>query len=189
MFSFADPSDCKYRWECLRSQFRKFQAKQKTTTGQAASNLKYKYSDHLQFLKPYMKDQNRMSSLLSQEEYCSKISESERELTEDSYSQTEDSPSKKETIPMTPVKLPTETVSEVFMSYLLEQDKQQQTHHKDELDHFFESLKCTVRKFSDQDKHIVKQKLFMTVSEMETKYLYPTQALGPSTSEENCIPN
>lgn len=56
LFYFLDPSDCKYRWEALRCQYRKVLSKQKTVTGQASSDVKYKYREQLQFLKAHMKE-------------------------------------------------------------------------------------------------------------------------------------
>lgn len=51
--------------------------------------------------------------------------------------------------------------------------QQESKHHeeKDELDYFFESIKSTIKKFSPSDIHLAKNKIFMIVSEIESKYV------------------
>lgn len=77
---FLDPRKCKQRWESLRAQFRKHIRGQKTKTGQAASfQTKWKYEDHMEFLRAYMKDKVRITSVTGENEDPSFIADEEDE--------------------------------------------------------------------------------------------------------------
>lgn len=56
--------------------------------------------------------------------------------------------------------------------YLLNKERIPNT-ERDELDNFFDSIKATVRKFSPTDIHLVKNKIFFMVSDIESKYILP----------------
>ncbi|XP_046145134.1 uncharacterized protein LOC123988584 isoform X2 [Osmia bicornis bicornis] len=48
-------SGAKTRWECLRGQYRKYLAKLKTKSGQAAAKItKWRFADHMEFLTTYI---------------------------------------------------------------------------------------------------------------------------------------
>ncbi|KAK7082419.1 hypothetical protein SK128_004946 [Halocaridina rubra] len=56
-------SECKDRWESLRSQYRK-RVNKKTKIGQApVNNQKWKYEDQMSFLSAFKKDRTRTISL------------------------------------------------------------------------------------------------------------------------------
>lgn len=70
-------------------------------------------------------------------------------------------------------KVETETASGTLMAYLLEEEKNKKNPQEtDDLDYFFDNLKCTARKFSD--KNTAKRKLFLLVSEMEERHVQQT---------------
>lgn len=62
------------------------------------------------------------------------------------------------------------TASSTMMKFSLQQESKQHE-AKDELDYFFETIKSTVKKFSPADTHLAKNKIFMIVSDIESKYV------------------
>lgn len=66
----------------------------------------------------------------------------------------------------------TATSSTTLMKYIIDKkEKEQEQEEKDDLYHFFEGIKRTVKKFSPTDVHLAKRKIFDIISEMEVKYL------------------
>jgi len=64
-----DVAKCKQRWESLRSQYRKYLRNQKPKTGDpGGSQPTWKYSEQMLLLNPYMKDKERISSVVSLED-------------------------------------------------------------------------------------------------------------------------
>lgn len=59
----------KIRWESLRAQYRKYLAKLKTKSGQAAAKIsKWRYCDQMQFLNDYLTvDRPRLSSVVDED--------------------------------------------------------------------------------------------------------------------------
>ncbi|XP_050516449.1 uncharacterized protein LOC126891315 [Diabrotica virgifera virgifera] len=59
-----DAEQCKPRWESIWSQYRKIK---NSSTGQAADKKpKWNNEDHLEFLRPHMKDKQRLTSIASE---------------------------------------------------------------------------------------------------------------------------
>lgn len=178
---FLDPRKCKQRWESLRAQFRKHIRGQKTKTGQAASfQTKWKYEDHMEFLRAYMKDKVRITSVTGENEDPSFIADEEDEndtLTQISEPPTPPTPqiAKASSSVLRKRKIPvaaTETASSTLMKHILEEEKKlKKEEPKSEMDVFFDSIRMTVNKFNPYDKFLAKQKIFQIVTEIEAKYM------------------
>lgn len=63
-----------------------------------------------------------------------------------------------------------QTASGTLMKYLLEKENKI-SDEIDELDHFFDGIKATVKKFSPADKHLAKKEIFKIVSDIEGRYI------------------
>ncbi|KAF5298523.1 hypothetical protein FQA39_LY11775 [Lamprigera yunnana] len=191
-----DGQECKHRWEAIRGQYRRFLSSKKTRTGQAADpKVRWKYGDILEFLHPFMKDKERLTSVTTENPSVSTINDEDTEydtqLTEDldASEDPQDSQSnlqvtvpqnKKEKTPKRAkfnVKVSTQahTASGTLIKYLLEKEKTKKAEVKDKLDFFFESYKATVKKFLPAEKHLVKSKIFGIVSDIEAKYIHQQQ--------------
>lgn len=191
---FLDPRKCKQRWESLRAQFRKHIRGQKTKTGQAASfQTKWKYEDHMEFLRAYMKDKVRITSVTGENEDPSFIADEEEEndtLTQISEPPTPPTPqiAKASSSVLRKRKIPvaaTETASSTLMKHILEEEKKlKKEEPKSEMDVFFDSIRMTVNKFNPYDKFLAKQKIFQIVTEIEAKYMdqYWNQPTNQPTS-------
>lgn len=190
----------KQRWESLRSQYRK-NRRRKTLTGVAiGSESKWKYEDHLDFLRAYMKEREVLTPQffsedtfilsedgeeVAEEEYIADIpqwqnNESLSHLSQSSYNPVpktmESSISETGVKSRSKRKKESATGNEVLnmlKKYLRNQEKAdlESMVSKDPLDFFFDGMKCTVNKFSEADKYLAKQKIFSIVSEIEAKYV------------------
>ncbi|CAI6345114.1 unnamed protein product [Macrosiphum euphorbiae] len=130
------------------------------------------------FLHPYMKDKERISSVVSLEDT---IDDTEEIL--ESNEQTPNVAFKKIDSPTTNenhrawkshqgTKRKTyqaETASSTLMKHLINEEKKQK--EVDEIDLFFDTMKRTVKKFCVADKLLVKRKVFNIVSDIEGKYV------------------
>lgn len=185
-------SECKERWESLRSQYRKNENKQKTKSGQAASNISsWKYASQMHFLKQFMKDRSRVTSMTAGDDSDEEKSDEstneceieanhneqtnennneenvdedvDKEVTQTSSLKTSKLRKKK---PHTDTK---ESASTTLMKYLVQQKREEQSPHP--TDTFFSLMATSVKKFNATDQHFVKTKLFSLVSDIEAKYI------------------
>ncbi|KAF5294858.1 hypothetical protein FQA39_LY00342 [Lamprigera yunnana] len=83
-----DGQECKHWWEAICWQYRRFLSSRKTRTGQAADpKARWKYGDILEFLHPFMKDKERLTSVTTENPSVSTINDEDNEydtqLTED----------------------------------------------------------------------------------------------------------
>ncbi|KAF0702268.1 uncharacterized protein FWK35_00034697, partial [Aphis craccivora] len=185
-------SECKERWESLRSQYRKNENKQKTKSGQAASNISnWKYASQMHFLKQFMKDRSRVTSITTcddSDEEKSDVSTNECEIQANNNEQTNENNNEenvvedvaKEVTQKSSLKTPKlrkkithtdtkESASTTLMKYLVQQKREEQSPHP--IDTFFSLMATSVKKFNATDQHFVKTKLFSLVSDIEAKYI------------------
>lgn len=80
MFLFV-AQECKKTWANLRDAYRRAIKKSATVSGQKAKNLKkWKYESEMEFLKPYMKERDTISSVEPKSDVEKSSSDSENEL-------------------------------------------------------------------------------------------------------------
>lgn len=131
-----------------------------------------------------MKDKQRLTSIVN--ETSSTDTEDESLSQHEDMSTTENRnvpkvttveisqlPSKKRKLVQTNAnnsKATNQTASGTLMKYLLENEKKT-SDERDDLDHFFEGIKATVKKFSPADKHLAKKEIFKIVSDIEGRYI------------------
>lgn len=174
-----DAAKCKQRWESLRSQYRKYLRNQKPKTGDpGGSQPTWKYSEQMLFLHPYMKDKERISSVVSLEDTIDdteEILESNEQTPHVAFKKI-DSPTTNENHRAWKSPQGTkrktyqaETASSTLMKHLINEEKKQK--EVDEIDLFFDTMKRTVKKFCVADKLLVKRKVFNIVSDIEGKYV------------------
>lgn len=188
-------SECKERWESLRSQYRKNENKQKTKSGQAASNISnWKYASQMHFLKQFMKDRSRVTSMTtttsndSDEEKsdestndCEIEANNNEQTNENNNEENVDEDVDKEVTQTSSLKTPKlrkkithtdytkESASTTLMKYLVQQKREEQPPHP--IDTFFSLMATSVKKFNATDQHFVKTQLFSLVSDIEAKYI------------------
>lgn len=155
---------------------------QKPKTGDpGGSQSSWKYSEHMLFLHPHMKDKQRISSV----EYSEETLDDEAEIPLESNEPTPQfAPQKPNNKSPTTNKshgawksnlgvkrklAPTETASSTLMKHLINTEKKKK--EVDEIDLFFETMKKTVKKFSVANKLQVKRKIFNIVTDIEGKYV------------------
>ncbi|KAF5302363.1 hypothetical protein FQA39_LY10402 [Lamprigera yunnana] len=83
-----DGQECKHRWKAIRGQYKRFLSFKKTRTGQAADpKARWKYGDILEFLRPFMKNKERSTSVTTENSSVSTINDEDTkydpQLTED----------------------------------------------------------------------------------------------------------
>ena len=170
-------AESKQRWTSLRAQHRKYLQKTQTRSGQGASTAKkWKYADLLSFLTTFMRDKSRLTS----------VDDVDEEATEDAHRQTEDefegdeisvvASSSRSTASHQRTqrrKKEPQTAAATAMKYILEQKSASNVQKQDALDLFFLTMANTVKTFTAYDQHIVKNKIFELVSQMEARYLMP----------------
>lgn len=181
-------SECKERWESLRSQYRKNENKQKTKSGQAASIISnWKYASQMHFLKQFMKDISRVTLMTTDDDSDEEKSdestnecEIEANNNENNNEENVDEDVDKEVTQTSSLKTPKlrikithtdtkESASTTLMKYLVQQKREEQPPHP--IDTFFSLMATSVNKFNATDQHFVKTKLFSLVSDIEAKYI------------------
>lgn len=171
-----DAGKCKLRWESLRSQYRKYLRNHKPKTGDpGGSQSTWKYREQLLFLHPYMKDKERISSVVNLEDQIDDTEEilQSNELTETAFKEmklpttNENRRAWKTPQGVKRKSVPAETTISTLMTHLLDEEKKKE--EVDEIDLFFDTMKMTVKKFSVADKLLVKRKIFNIVSDVEGK--------------------
>lgn len=163
----------KTRWESLRNQFRRYMRKKRTTAEEQLP--KWKYYDDLSFLLPHTNYQAKRACatvlsdeiILNQSEDDSMYENAEHteDFKDEVHPATEKADSDKACIVEYVVETKKRKLSDNTRLYL--RDDHDGENIKDELDLFFDTMKATVRKFSESNKIIAKQKVFSAISELE----------------------
>lgn len=183
-------SACKERWESLRSQYRKYQNKQKTKSGLAASNIfNWKYTNQMHFLNEFMKDRSRITSMTDgngsddirldestneceEEDNNKPLNQNNEENTDGVVNEEITLKSNLKTSKLRKKVTHTDTkesASTTLMKYLVQQKKEENPPHP--IDSFFSLMATSVKNFNAVDQHFVKTQLFSLVSDIQIKYI------------------
>lgn len=183
-------SECKERWESLRSQYRKNQNKQKTKSSQAASNISnWKYTNQMHFLNEFMKNRSRVTSMTggndSDDGRLQDESTNECEVEDDNEPLNQNNEKNTDYVVNEEITVRSnlktsklrkkithtdtkESASTTLMKYLVQQKKEESPHP---IDSFFSLMATSVKNFNAVGQHFVKKQLFSLVSDIEAKYV------------------
>ncbi|XP_022185587.1 transcription factor Adf-1 [Nilaparvata lugens] len=196
-----DADKVKTRWESLRNQFRRFiRLKKKKSAGRYAGPLaNWKHYEGMQFLKPHMREKKRASDETADDHhvYWPTGDDTADDTTQRSQElEVEISPSPivgsnshhlrsyltKPKSPETPAD--DGNTASILLKYILDKERtRKERQAPDDIDLFFDSIKATVKKLSDKNKILAKQRVFTIVNELEGINLNEMQHLSAAGAQ------
>ncbi|RZF43938.1 hypothetical protein LSTR_LSTR006746 [Laodelphax striatellus] len=204
-----DGDKVKTRWESLRNQFRRFlRLKKKKLAGRLSGPLhNWKHYEGMLFLKPHMREKKRQASesVENDDQVYWPTDDADDAMDRSQELEVEISPTpivgsnshsmslrsygihSSAKPPKSPE--PEENPTSILLKYILEKEKSRKEPpdtRPDDIDLFFDSIKATVKKLSDKNKILAKQRVFTIVNELEGINLNEMQHISAGNAQQYC---